>query len=218
MRVAFSWWLPGVPLSHYRQHVSADGGVVHITPHAAASQIAKQRQSERITHGVDVQVRDKLCQSLPSQEDRAHTLSQQSEVRKQTGLHQQPVPQEHKLNRPREDDVETATSPLQNLMTRHTQVSCVHHEVNIHVPVRDRGGRDERGKQNHKTGNLSDRECRTCSVALLWHTRAPSPPHPQHCSKGERRPQLGVRPLPGVRFCCSGARDGQRPPGGPGGQ
>lgn len=46
--------LPGVPLSHNRQHVCADGGVVNVTPHAAASQVAEQGQSEGVAHGVDV--------------------------------------------------------------------------------------------------------------------------------------------------------------------
>lgn len=127
--------LPGVPFSHYRQHVSADSGIVNVTPHAAASQEAKQGQSEGVAHGVDVQVRDKLRQRLPSQEDGAHALSQQGEVRKQAGLHEQPVPQENKLNRPGKHDVETASRPFQNLLARHTQVPRVHHKVDVHIPV-----------------------------------------------------------------------------------
>ena len=108
---------------------------MNVTPHAAASQVAKQGQSEGVAHGVDVQVWDELRQRLPPQEDGAHALSQQGEVRKQAGLHEQPVPQEHKLNRPGEHDVETAPRPFQNLLARHTQVPRVHHKVDVHVPV-----------------------------------------------------------------------------------
>lgn len=82
---------------------------MNIIPHTAASQIAEQGQSESITHGIDVKIWDKLCQCLPSQEDGAHTLSQQGEVRKQARLHKQPVPQEHKLNRPGKHNVETTS-------------------------------------------------------------------------------------------------------------
>lgn len=115
----FSYCLPWVPLSYYRKHVSADGGVVNITPHTAASQIAEQGQSKSVAHGIDVKVWDKLCQCLPSQEDGAHTLSQQGEVRKQAGLHKKAVPQEHKLNRPRQHNVETTSCSVQNLLACH---------------------------------------------------------------------------------------------------
>lgn len=111
---------------------------MNVTAHAAASQVAEEWQSEGIAHGVDVQVWDKLCQRLPAQEDGAYTLSQQREVRKQAGLDQLPVPQEDKLNRPREDDVETAPCPVQDLLAGHTQVSRVDHEVDVHIPAQKR--------------------------------------------------------------------------------
>lgn len=108
---------------------------MNITPHAAASQVAKQRQSEGITHGVNVKVRYKLCQRLPSQEDGSDALSQQGEVRKQAGLHEQSVPQEHKANRPGEYDVETTPGSCKDLLPRHTQVSRVHHKVYACIPA-----------------------------------------------------------------------------------
>lgn len=108
---------------------------MNIASHAAASQVAEQRQSKGITHGVDVNVWDKLCQCLPPQEDRSHALSQQGEVRKQSRLHEQPVPQEHKLNRAGEHDVEATSRSLQNLLACHPQVPCVHHKIDICVPV-----------------------------------------------------------------------------------
>lgn len=91
-----------------------------VTPHTAASQIAKQGQSEGVAHGVDVKIRDKLGERLPSQEDGAHTLPQQGEAREQTRLHEQAMPQEDELNRPGENDVETASCSFQDLLTRHT--------------------------------------------------------------------------------------------------
>lgn len=108
---------------------------MNITPHTAASQVAEQRQSESVTHGVDVKVWDKLRQRLPSQEDGADALPQQGEVREQARLNKQPVPEEHKLNRPRQHDVETAPRSIQNLLARHTQVPRVHHKVDVHIPV-----------------------------------------------------------------------------------
>lgn len=108
---------------------------MNITPDAAASKIAEQGQSESIAHGIDVKIWDKLCQRLPSQEDGAHTLSQQGEVRKQAGLHKHPVPQEHELNRPWEHNVETASCSIQNLLARRTQVPRVHHKIDVCIPV-----------------------------------------------------------------------------------
>lgn len=125
--------LPGVPLSHHRQHVRADGGVVNVTPHAAASQVAEQGQGKGVAHGVNVQVRDKLRQGLPSQEDGAHALPQQGEVGEQARLHKQPVPQEHKLNRPREHNVEPTPRPVQNLLAGHAEIPRVHHKVDVRV-------------------------------------------------------------------------------------
>lgn len=113
---------------------------MNIARHAAASKVTKQRQSEGVAHGVDVQVWDKLRQSLPSQEDAPHALSQQGEVGKQAGLHQQPVPQEHKVNRPGEHDVEAASRSVQDLLARHTHVPCVHHKVDVCVPVQVKVG------------------------------------------------------------------------------
>ena len=108
---------------------------MNIAPNTTASQVSEKRQSEGVTHGVDVKVWDKLRQRLPSQKNGAHALSQQGEVRKQAGLHKQPVPQEHKVDRPGEDDVEATTCPFQNLLARHAQVPCVHHKVDVCVPV-----------------------------------------------------------------------------------
>lgn len=108
---------------------------MNITSHAAAAQISEKGQSERVAHGIDVKVWDKFCQRLPSQEDGAHTLSKQSEVRKQAGLHKQPVTQEHKLNWPRQHNVETALCSMQNLLACHTQVPRVDYEVNVCIPI-----------------------------------------------------------------------------------
>lgn len=132
--------VPGVPLPHHRQHVSADGGVVDVAAHAAPPQVAEQGQGEGVAHGVDVQVRHELGQRLPAQEDGAHALAQQREVREQAGLHQQPVPQEDKLHRAGQDDVEAPPRPLQDLRARHALVARVHHKVDIRVAADGGGG------------------------------------------------------------------------------
>lgn len=72
---------------------------MNIAGHPATSKVAEQGQGEGIAHWVYVEVRDKLCEGLPAQEDGAHALSKQGEVREKAGLHQQTVPQENKLDR-----------------------------------------------------------------------------------------------------------------------
>lgn len=108
---------------------------MNVAPNAAASQVAKQRQGEGVTHGVDVKVRDQFGQGLPSQKDGPHALSQQGELWKQTGLHQDPVLQEDEPDRPRQHDVEALTGSLQDLLAGHAQVPSVHHKVDVHVPA-----------------------------------------------------------------------------------
>lgn len=108
---------------------------MNVTPNAAASQVAEQWQGESIAHWVDVQVWNKLRQRLPSQEYGPNALPQQREVREQAGLHKHTMPQEHKVNWPREHNVKTTPRPLENLLAGHTHISCVHHKVDILVPV-----------------------------------------------------------------------------------
>lgn len=59
------WSLPGVPLSDHRQHVRAHGGVMDVARHLAASQVAEDWKRKGVSHGVDVQVRNKSCESFP---------------------------------------------------------------------------------------------------------------------------------------------------------
>lgn len=112
---------------------------MNITTHAAASKVAEQWQSEGIAHRVDIQVRNELCQCLPPEEDGPDALSQQSEVREQVGLHKHTMPQKDKLRRAREHNVETTPCTFQDLLASHTQVSRVHHNVDVCVPVQMRG-------------------------------------------------------------------------------
>lgn len=106
-----------------------------VTPHTAAPKVAEQRQSEGVAHRVDVEVWNKLSQRLPPKENGADALSQQSEVREQVGLHEHAMPQKHKVNRARKHNVETPPCAFQDLLASHTQVSGVHHKVDVCVPV-----------------------------------------------------------------------------------
>lgn len=108
---------------------------MNVTAHTAAPKVAEQRQSEGVAHGVDVEVWNELSQCLPPKEDGADALSQQSEVREQVGLHEHTMPQKHKVNRTRKHNVETPPCAFQDLLAGHTQVSCVHHKVDVCVPV-----------------------------------------------------------------------------------
>lgn len=108
---------------------------MNIAAHAAASKVAEQRQSEGIAHRVDVQVWDELCQRLPPQEDGPNALPQQGEVREQVGLHKHTMPQEHKVDRTRERNVETTARAFQDLLASHPQISRVHHKVDVCVPA-----------------------------------------------------------------------------------
>lgn len=109
---------------------------MNITTHTAAPEVAEQGQSEGIAHGVDVQVWNELGQRLPPEEDGPDALTQQSEVREQVGLHKHTMPQKHKVNRTRKHNVEATPRALQDLLARHTQISCIHHKVDVCIPVR----------------------------------------------------------------------------------
>lgn len=115
-----------------------------VAGHAAATQVAEQGQGEGIAHGVDVQVRQKLHQCFPPQEDRTDTLAQQGEVGEKAGLHQDAVLQEDKVDRPRQYDVEATPRPLQDLQARHTQITRVYHEVDVVVPGQEGSGMSEK--------------------------------------------------------------------------
>lgn len=109
-----------------------------VAPHTAAPKVAEQWQSEGIAHGVDVEVWHKLSQRLPPKEDGPDALSQQGEVGEQVGLHKHAMPQKHKVNRTRKHNVEAPPCAFQDLLASHTQISCVHHTVDVCVPVERR--------------------------------------------------------------------------------